>query len=108
MTKEEYLKQYDEIQVELTKAEIKAGEQKKGLSKSYLTPQVKYKKGDIIEDHFCRIKIKGCTIILSTSLITSPSSNIKYYGTRLKKDNTPFKNDEQGYIYESNIKKVIV
>lgn len=54
----------------------------------------KFKKGDVIDNGECRIKVER----IAPSLLFS-EVNIVYIGMKFTKKNTPFKNNECGSIY---------
>ena len=72
---------------------------KNKIIKEYALSNNPHKIGDIIKDHYQKIKIEKVAAI-------SYFNNIecRYYGTNLKKDGTPFKSGSKSWIHQSNIK----
>ncbi len=62
-----------------------------------------YKIGDIIEDHYQRIRIEKMGY--HTGVFSGDPLFMKYEGPLLKKDGTPHKTGKTGVVYQSNIKK---
>lgn len=72
----------------------------KKIQRDYAISNNPYNIGDIIEDHNCKIKIEN----IKYSVFWDVPSCV-YYGTLIQKNGKPFKNNKQGTIYQTNIKK---
>lgn len=92
MTKE----QYDLAKKELEK---EFEEKKKFLAIDFARENNPYKQGDIISDHYKTIKIERW----KTTYGGFGYPSLIYYGTALKKDGTPAKNQKENAIYQENI-----
>lgn len=92
MTKAEY-------ESELKTLNREHEDSKNKLIKEYALSNNPYKIGDIITDHYQRIKIEKIRAISYFSEI-----GCRYYGVNLKEDGTPVKSGSKTWIYQSNIK----
>lgn len=92
MTSEEFKLKRSQLREEYGQNDI-------ALQKQYVEAINPYKQGDIIECLGTRILVENMKILFS-QLQSFPSAI--YYGKKLRKDNTPFKNGETGVIYMQN------
>lgn len=95
MTKDEYLKALKDVELEYN-------DTKRKLAIKYAFSNNPYSDGDIVEDHYCKIKVDTITW---TYDFNSNLSYCVYKGVRLKKDNTPYKSGERESIHQTNIEK---
>lgn len=91
MTKEEYLKGIEKI-------ELKAKIEKIELSKTYALTNNPYKVGDLVTDHAKTIRIE----VIKCYLGRIPECT--YYGIKINKDGKDNKKGDKETIYQSNIK----
>lgn len=92
----------DEMKEEIKKIEYESSLKIKAIQKEFAMSNNPYNIKDIIEDHLCKIKIENIKYAVFYGV---PSS--VYYGTLIQKNDKPFKNNKQGCIYQTNIKKEI-
>lgn len=69
------------------------------LNLEYVLSNTRFKVGDIIEDHYHKIKIKSIDYDITLGKICA-----FYKGVELKKDSTPKKRQDAPLMYGSNIK----
>jgi len=92
MTKEQYETAKKELENEFE-------EKKKLLAIDFARENNPYKQGDIISDHYKTIIIQKW----KTTYGGFEYPSLVYYGTVLKKDGTPAKNQTDNAIYQRNI-----
>lgn len=98
MTIEEYRSRID-ITTKGYKAEIDA------IKKQFAFANAKYKVGDIIASHRCKIKV--AEIKYYSGSFSSDLPIVIYEGVELRKDNKPKKNGNISLIWETNVKEKI-
>lgn len=96
MTKEEYQDRRNQLELEYYK-------KKKDLANEYAKSNVPHKVGDVVEDHFGKIKIERIKFIWTAN----DELDYLYYGLELKKDGTPRKKQTGRSVYQSNIDNMI-
>lgn len=94
MTKDEFDKAIAEI-------ELEAKEKKQVVYIDYAVKNKTNSIGDIISDHSCTILIDKLNVKFN---LLSKYPEMVYYGKKLRKDNTPYKNGDREVIWQSNIK----
>jgi hypothetical protein len=75
------------------------------LGMDYAIKNRKYNIGDIIEDHYKRIKIRSITVLWSNDGSRLPKEEFR--GVRLRKDLMPFGDQSDNVIYSCNIERKI-
>ena len=93
MTKEQYLKQIDSLELK-HKKEINA------LHIEYAMANNHIKEGDVVKDHAVSIKVEKIKVTLSGYR----NPQCIYEGVVLRKDGTPNVRGKKDFVYQSNIK----
>ena len=95
MTKEEFERLIEVLRLDYEKART-------DLAIKFALSNNPYKIGDIIEDHYHKIKIEYIKVYYVSS-----SPQCLYTGVELKKDNTPTNKQSNTTMYQQNVKSKI-
>lgn len=91
-----------EFKKRMAEAEQEYKKKKFAIQKEFAESNNTIKIGDIIEDHFQRIKVGSIAIVLY-----GRKPECAYKGTRLTKSNKPFKSGGRGTVWQCNLKRVV-
>ncbi len=89
MTREEYLERKGNLEKEFKELKVK-------LDREFALSNNTVKIGDIVADSSCIIKVEDMVVKIPFGSIIP---TVYYIGTRLRRDFSPFKRKEKGYVY---------
>lgn len=92
----------EEYKAAIAEIESDASGKKRLIARKFARANNKVKTGDIIEDHYQKIKVVGFAISYNREW-----PQCVYMGSLLTKAGKPFKNGKQGSVHQSNLKEVI-